>query len=111
MVKRRHVIVPLLLALLLCCCGRRNAAEHFPSQTEKHPPVSGYVEGRELYALAETEEEAQKLAELYGIELVDFSDGVATFHTEENPHKVIERGIQNGWPRIEVNHTGVIYSE
>ena len=55
--------------------------------------------------------EALRLAELYGIELVSYSYGAASFHTEEEPDAVVSRGVRNGWPRIEVNHLGQMYSD
>ncbi|MBR1456020.1 MAG: hypothetical protein IJ594_02515, partial [Oscillospiraceae bacterium] len=67
------------------------------------------AEGRELFTLADSEEEAQQLAELYGIELVEFGNGVATFHTEEPPAEVVARGQANGWPLIEVNYLNQLH--
>lgn len=66
--------------------------------------TTSYAEGKELFSLAETEEEARAIAELYGIELVSFSDGVAVYHTEEAPDTVVARGKENGWPPIDVNY-------
>ena len=57
----------------------------------------------QLMALVETQEEARKLAELYGIELVEYGEQVALFHTEEDPQTVIQRGVENGWPELSLN--------
>jgi hypothetical protein len=64
---------------------------------------SNTAKGKELMALVSSEEEALKIAELYGIEFVDFELGVACYHTEEDPSTVVQRGIDNGWPLVEVN--------
>lgn len=61
-------------------------------------------EGRELCCIAETREEAEKIAALYEIELVSYEHQVAVFHTEENLSKVLEKGNSNGWPELSVNH-------
>ena len=61
------------------------------------------VEGEELIGLAETREEAEKIAETYGITLVSFEYGVATFHTEEDPTAVIDRGLKAGYPELSLN--------
>ena len=66
-------------------------------------PVGELAEGEELMCLADSEAEAQKIAEQYGISLVLFNYGVATFHTEEDPSVVIQRGIDNGWPELSLN--------
>lgn len=39
----------------------------------------------ELTALADNQEEAEEIAELYGIELSSYSYGVATYTTDKNP--------------------------
>lgn len=57
-----------------------------------------------LLALAESREEAQSIAELYGIELVQWGFGVGTYHTEEDPKAVIQRGLENGWPELSLNY-------
>ncbi len=62
------------------------------------------VEGRELMILTDSEEEAKEIAGLYGIEFVDHSQGVAVFHTEEDPSSVVERGKKEGLPQLSINH-------
>ncbi len=123
--------IMLLIVLLLCLagCGGRSSGTlsdavqketAAPQQTDVSSPeepwngVSGtgigdYAKGKELFTLAETEEEAKQIAQIYGIELVSFEYGVATFHTEEDPSEVVERGRENGWPPIEINHTMQAY--
>ena len=54
-------------------------------------------------AMAETEEEAKKIAEQYGIELVSFSDGVAVYQTDEKLADVIARGQEQGYPQLYLN--------
>ncbi len=76
----------------------RHAALAPEGQPAEEEPLSA-----ELFTLVETEEEALELAELYGIELVRFSYGVASFHTDEDPAEVVRRGEENGWPPIEIN--------
>lgn len=71
----------------------------------KRPPKLFSMKRDELFALAESEEEAKGIADLYQISLIRFFHGVAVFHVEEDPSCVIARGIRNGWPRLEMNHT------
>ncbi len=67
------------------------------------------TEGAELLCLAETKEEAQKIADLYGIELVDFGYGLATFHTDKDPEEVISEGLEKGYPELSLNGTSKLY--
>ncbi len=72
-------------------------------EVDLRPLTPEVPEGKELLALADSEEDAKKIAELYGIELTGFSYGVATFHTTENLQDVIRRGRENGWPALDLN--------
>lgn len=61
------------------------------------------VKGEELFCAAESLQQAEEIAALYEIELVDFGDGIATFHTEEDLNEVLARGEQNHYPELSVN--------
>ena len=88
--KKRILLLPLLLSLLLGCSRQTLPVEvPEPDQT-----------GGQLMCEAETEEEARELAQLYGIVLVRFHNGLAVFYTEEDPAAVIERGRVQGWPEL-----------
>lgn len=59
----------------------------------------------ELTALADSQEEADEIAQLYGIELKSYSYGVAVFTTEEDPQELMQLGQEKGYPRLEYNYT------
>lgn len=63
----------------------------------------------QLMGSAKTLEDAQALAELYGIELVEYRHELALFRTEEDPREVIRRGRDNGWPGLSLNGTVQAY--
>lgn len=65
--------------------------------------VDGLAEEQPLMAMVETEDEAEKIAEQYGIELVSFSDGVAVYQTDEKIADVIDRGREKGYPQLYMN--------
>ena len=95
----------LIVPVILSACGKTsNEAVAWNGGGTQHNS-SSTAEGAELFCLADTEEEAEEIAELYDIELVSYSNGVAVFHTEENPNDVIEKGKANNWPLLETNHT------
>ena len=116
----QSVLAVLLLLLVLSGCAGAGADKVRPAERPDDTGIpkepgsveegqigagdEGPVEGKELLALVETEEEALRIAELYGIELVSFQYGVAAYHTEEDPVAVIRRGQENGWPALEINH-------
>ena len=56
-----------------------------------------------LMSEAETEEDARAIAEQYGIDFISFENGIALYHTEEDPFEVIARGQENGYPQLSVN--------
>ncbi len=98
-----------VLALSLTACGQPTAeavsrpletaisAETVPMETTAQPMAP------QLLAKAESEAQAQEIARLYGITLVEFRRGLAAFYTEENPKDVIARREQ-GWPELYHNN-------
>lgn len=56
-----------------------------------------------LVAEAGSQEEAQKIAEQYGITLVSYGNGIATYQTDEDLYEVIARGEENGYPQLSIN--------
>ena len=100
--KVKNIIMPVLflLAAMLTGCTKQTQT---PTATQGPTGLIHYAEGRELMCEAETEERAQEIAELYGIELVEYREGLAAFHTEEDPGSVKKRGMENGWPTLEIN--------
>jgi len=117
-------MVLLLTSLLGGCASASSSSQtSAPTKPTTHqdatPPtvvlnpdavVSGsiYPEAQ-LLGVAESREEAESLAELYGITLVNFNYRFASFYTEEDPYEVIRRGEENGWPPLSLNRTLNLY--
>jgi hypothetical protein len=123
----KFIMTALCMAFCITACGgaqtqitepaatdpvQEEAVEEKEPTEEKEPaenvsedlPVSNdeIVPGEELLCLCDTEEDAEEIADMYGIELVKFSYGVATFHAE-NPKEVISLGQEKGYPALELN--------
>lgn len=58
----------------------------------------------EVLAVAETEEMAKDIADLYKITYVDFRDGIAVYKTEEFFSVLEETGKENGYPELSMNN-------
>ena len=113
---KKIITVLLLMALLAGCTATADPtvpAPTKPLQQETVPPTvpsepenpvtePAYTDVQ-LIGGATSREEAEGIAELYGITLVEFRNGLARFHTEEDPRDVIQRGEDNGWPKLELN--------
>ena len=99
--KKRFVCLCMLVAALLGACSKQPT----PDVLETLP----YSQEKPLIASADSREEAEELAELYGITLVDFSYGIASFYTEEDPYAVIQRGEKNGWKPLSINGIQTAY--
>ena len=122
--RRRSVACLMLTVFLLAACesGKKDAgneAEATPPAKEVEKDMNALSDnivpgvenvatdipaGEELYAVVSNEEDAQAIADQYGIELVEYAQGVATYHTEEDPGTVVRRGRENGWHPLAVNH-------
>ncbi|MGN0306598.1 MAG: hypothetical protein ACI4DN_00125 [Lachnospiraceae bacterium] len=61
-----------------------------------------------LIANVETNEEAEEIAELYGIILISFEDKVAIYETEKDPQELIRMGEEKGYPAIGINNSFTI---
>lgn len=99
-----------LFVTMAACSNKESVevgSEPSPSVSADTISVSDTSTGEELMCLCDTEEEAQKIAEMYGIELVSQYYGVATFHTDEDPKEVIKRGEELGYPELSLNN--VVY--
>lgn len=94
---------------LFCHLGIGPAFPFLPGKEAKVEDMNmENMAGNQLMSLTETEEEAKAIAQQYGIELVSFSDGVATYKTDEDPNEVIARGQKNGYPQIYLNYVRAI---
>ena len=65
-------------------------------------PQKNYEEGT-LICMVEDEQAAADIAALYSIELVSVENGLAIFYTDRDAREVINEGIENGWPMLELN--------
>lgn len=65
----------------------------------------------ELTALADTREEAEKIAELYGIKLSAYSYGVATYTTDKGLREIMDLGIENDYPTLTPNYESKLHTE
>ena len=111
-------LIVAMAGLMLCSCAKPEAsrkekvkdstavtapsASTDPNDFFEEIPVE-YSQKTPLICSAESEEEAKQIAEQYGIRLVEFSYGVASFYTEEDPAEVIRRGLEQGWTELSLN--------
>lgn len=114
--KKKMIIVGIILIVVIiflggwyfmfCHMGIGPAFPFLPS-LELDSESTKYVglAADQLMTLVETKEEAEAIAQQYGIELTYFSEGVATFRTDEEPQTVIDRGEKNGYPKLYLNRT------
>ena len=111
---KRWIWLPLLAALLLSAC-RVNEPAVLPAESSTHtetvlpamtlPDPTKETEAVfcQLIAEAEDRAEAEKIAQLYGIELMEYRSGLATYYTEEEPNRVIARR-EPDWPELYRNY-------
>lgn len=104
--KKMMVLWLLSLCIILCGCGKFHncTVVYIPEEKMDSGSHSLVSESLPLVCTVGSEEEAKEIAELYGIELVEYSLNVATYYTEEDPGEVIARGIEKGWPELHYNN-------
>lgn len=116
---KQFLILLLAAALILCGCrsaGTQTAPTRVTQPTKPiptdrtEPPNPDAVSGSgQLKGRADTLEEAEEIAALYGIVLVDYQNGLALYYTDEDPEAVIARGEENGWPQLSLNRIVQLY--
>ncbi len=108
------VCIGLFGSLLVSCNGKRKVdmdsvqqmmPQFIEAESENETERSSGEKPKELelIALAEDQEEAEKIASLYGIALSSFSDGVAVFTTDKDLNELKELEDINGYPTLTVN--------
>ena len=53
-----------------------------------------------LMAWTDDRASAEKIADLYGITLVLYTNNIAVFFTDKTPETLIRTGKDNGWPEL-----------
>lgn len=133
-IKRVAVIIGLILisAAGLSGCGRERQlvemTERQSGNTEQEQmtftlperkvlsSVSGDSDEEEseettrLTALADDLEEAEKIADLYGIELDSYSYGVAVYVTDKDVQELLSLGEENDYPTLAPNYKNKLHT-
>lgn len=129
---KRKIIVPALGLVLLAavelygCGGSQELTKISTGDTipelQKLKPIdessspadssgTGESADTEVIALADTLEEAEEIAGLYGIELSSYSYGVATYTTDKSLKELMELGLENDYPELTPNYEQELYTE
>lgn len=61
------------------------------------------TEETELMAVVDSEEEAQEIADLYGIRLSSYAFGVAIYTTDQDVDALLKMGEEKGYPELSIN--------
>lgn len=91
-----RILIATLLTVFLAVGGCSGETAH-------DTPTDSPAPGEELFCAADSREQAEEIASVYRITLVSYEWGIATFHTDEDPKSVIERGRENGWIELNLN--------
>lgn len=78
-----------------------------PDVADSAGTISSDMESEEspqLTALADSLEEAQEIADLYGIELDSYAYGVASYFTDKDISELINMGMEQGYPTLAPNN-------
>lgn len=110
MIRKRKLIMTAigagLLGGILSACGINNTPKQLVIES---PEESESDSTTEMVALVDTESEAQEIAELYQIELLNFSNGVAVYTTDRDPYELIALGNEKGYPTLSINRELHLY--
>lgn len=103
----------LLLSAGLFGCGSSGKLTGITADDDLPTVPSDHISSTvtEMTALADTREEAEKIAELYGIELSTYSYGVAVYVTDKTPEELMELGRDNHYPSLTPNSESYLHTD
>lgn len=111
-VKKKLIFVIVFAAVLVLGLG----AAFFLKPKEKEVQLEKNLEKNpiqqetwELICMVETKEEAEKLADAYGIELIKYNEKVAVFQTDKSAKEIIEIGKEKDLPELSANNIVELY--
>lgn len=117
--KRSRLVSGLILfaAIVLCGCGGdqeyvqisandTKAKEFLPlAEADAETAPTAPEDPPQLTALVDNLEEAQEIADLYGIELDSYSYGVAAYRTDQDIGELLLFGEEHNYPTLAPNQT------
>lgn len=101
--KRKFIIIGVLAVAAVAALG----AAFWLKPEEREVQIEGtpiQQDRLELICMAETEEEAEKLAADYEIELISYSEKVAVFQTNKTYEEILETGKVKGLTELSLNN-------
>ena len=99
------LIVVVGVGILIGCRMRKAEAEKFV-KADDIVPLEMIKEGKvSLLSGADSLEDARRIADLYGITLVDFSGGVAVYETDKDVAELKKLGEEDNYPALEINYS------
>ena len=103
---KKMVFFLLAVCLLLAGSGYlKEKKEILQSHRIEKPKNESQKEPDSWMAKAKDREEAEKIAKLYGIRLIDFQYGVATYETTKKTEELLRIGKENNYPALFQNQT------
>lgn len=108
----KKVVFGIVLVVLVLGVGTgmmwKKGREGKNSVNHRMEPVEEGTEDKhsltKMVANAATKEEAERIALLYGIQLVKYFNTAAVYETEKDPNTLIRLGEEKGYPPISVDY-------
>ena len=102
-VKKKFIITVVLAVALVFCLGAAFWLK--PKKEEVHIDGKPIEQGNlQLVCMTDTNEEAEKIAADYGIELLSYAEKVAVFQTDKSYAEILEIGKDKGLPGLSPNN-------
>ena len=118
MKKKKIMIATMLVGIVLVIVGsglgrvlKKNKSSMLQGNMTGTEPLQLTTASNQLMAMADSRQEAERIAGLYGITLVEYSSKVATYHTEEDPKQLIQSGKEKGYPPLFINYSYSLWEE
>lgn len=105
------IVLIVAVAIVLVIVLKKNAKVFVEGENLMNVVEQNNSEKLQLTCLVDSQQEAEEIAEAYGIEFIRFDYGVAEFQSDKSYDELTEYGKKNGLKQLSINHEQHILKE
>lgn len=105
------IVLIVAVAIVLVIVLKKNVKVFVEGENLMNVVEQNNSEKLQLTCLVDSQQEAEEIAEAYGIEFIRFDYGVAEFQSDKSYDELTEYGKKNGLKQLSINHEQHILKE
>ena len=105
------IVLIVAVAIVLVIVLKKNVKVFVEGENLMNVVEQNNSEKLQLTCFVDSQQEAEEIAEAYGIEFIRFDYGVAEFQSDKSYDELTEYGKKNGLKQLSINHEQHILEE